>query len=237
MLTVTGSTGTIGAELVTLLSARGVATRALHRRPGPRPLPHVTWVIVDLNDTARLAEAIAGTRGLFLLTGKEPGFGDTQIGVIRAAERVGVAHMVKLSALGASDHSRSTIGREHWSVEQALLGTQMRWTILRPHAFMQNWLGDVAESVRADRRSTLPSVMDGCRSSTPAASPLANERARRRSPAGRRYPLRRQCGAAGMKTPPLGDAPRENALRTILPSNSIDRPRQPAITLGLFRLT
>jgi uncharacterized protein YbjT (DUF2867 family) len=34
-------------------------------------------------------------------------------------------------------------------VDQALQGTKMSWTILRPHAFMQNWVGDVAQSVRA----------------------------------------------------------------------------------------
>jgi len=35
-------------------------------------------------------------------------------------------------------------------VEQALLSTRLKWTILRPHAFMQNWLADVAETVRAE---------------------------------------------------------------------------------------
>src|SRR5262249_23481833 len=69
------------------------------------------------------------------------------------ARELGVEHIVKLSALGASDHSRSWIGREHWHVEQALVESPespMRWTILRPHAFMQNWLGEVADTVRAD---------------------------------------------------------------------------------------
>src|SRR5205814_534187 len=46
--------------------------------------------------------------------------------------------------------STGTIAREHWAVEQALLNTRLQWTILRPHAFMQNWLGDVAESVGAE---------------------------------------------------------------------------------------
>ena len=71
-----------------------------------------------------------------------------QIQILRAAESLGVAHVVKLSALGASDHSKSWIGREHHEVETALQQMSMTWTILRPHAFMQNWLGDVAESVR-----------------------------------------------------------------------------------------
>jgi uncharacterized protein YbjT (DUF2867 family) len=151
LITITGSTGTIGTELVRLLSAAGVNTRAVHRDPGKtRPLPNVSWIQADLEDARLLEAALGGTARLFLLTGNEPDFARTQIGIVRAAERLGVGHIVKLSALGASDHSKSAIAREHWAVEQTLLSTQLWWTILRPHAFMQNWLGDVAESVRLE---------------------------------------------------------------------------------------
>jgi uncharacterized protein YbjT (DUF2867 family) len=61
-----------------------------------------------------------------------------------------VQHIVKLSALGASDHSRSTIARDHWEVEQVLVNARPQWTVLRPHAFMQNWLTEHAETVRAE---------------------------------------------------------------------------------------
>ena len=152
MVTITGSTGTIGSELIRLLSAAGVSTRAVHRKESKaRSLPHVTWVEADLDDPGQVEAALAGTTRLFLLTGNQPDFAQIQIGVVRAAERLGVEHIVKLSALGASDHSKSAIARGHWQVEQALLSTPLDWTLLRPHAFMQNWLGDVAESVRAER--------------------------------------------------------------------------------------
>jgi len=92
----------------------------------------------------------SGTTRLFLLSSNEAGFTQTQIQIVQVAERLNIEHIVKLSALGASEHSNSTVAREHWDVEQALQQTGLHWTILRPHAFMQNWLGDVAESVRAD---------------------------------------------------------------------------------------
>lgn len=150
LITVTGGTGTIGGELVRLLSAADVSIRAVHRNANrTQPLPHVTWVRADLGDAGQLAASLAGTSRLFLLTGNEPDFAPIQIGVIRAAERLGVEHIAKLSALGASDHSESTIARDHWAAEQVLVSTSLAWTILRPHAFMQNWLGDVAESARA----------------------------------------------------------------------------------------
>src|SRR5690606_20310878 len=115
-----------------------------------RPLPGVAWTQADLADADLLEPALAGTTRLFLLTGNEEGFGGIQTGVTLAAEELGVEHVVKLSALGASDHSKSGIAREHWQVEQTLQQTTMTWTILRPHAFMQNWLGDVAETVRTE---------------------------------------------------------------------------------------
>ena len=151
LVTVTGSSGTIGTEVVSLLSAAGAPTRAVLRDPHKaRPLPHVAWLQADLGDAGLLEPALAGTKRLFLLTGNDPGFGRTQIGIVRAAEELGVEHIVKASALGASDHSKSWIGRDHWEVEQAIQRSGMPWTILRPHAFMQNWMGDLAESVKKE---------------------------------------------------------------------------------------
>ena len=148
--TITGSTGTIGAELVRRLSAAGVPTRAVFRNVRKiEPLPNVVWVQADLREANALEAALAGTTRLFLLSDNAKGFNTLQIEVLRAAERLGVAHLVKLSALGASDHSASWIARDHWEVEQAISQTSMTWTILRPHAFMQNWLSEFAESVRA----------------------------------------------------------------------------------------
>jgi uncharacterized protein YbjT (DUF2867 family) len=151
VITVTGSSGTIGSELVGLLSKAGVPTRAVFRSRSVRQdLPNVAWLQADLSDAGMLEAVLAGTTRLFLLSGNDAGFGKLQIEVLRAAERLAVAHVVKLSALGASNHSNSWIAREHWEVEQALQQTKMTWTLLRPHAFMQNWLGDIAESVRAE---------------------------------------------------------------------------------------
>jgi uncharacterized protein YbjT (DUF2867 family) len=151
LITVTGSTGTIGRELVRLLAAAGADTRAVYRDADKgQSLPPVTRVQADLRDPRQLAGALAGSTRLFLLTGNDPDFWRVQTAIVEAAERLGVRHLVKLSALGASDHSRSAIGREHWAVEQAIQRTRIPWTMLRPHAFMQNWLGDVAASVRTE---------------------------------------------------------------------------------------
>ena len=149
MIVVTGSSGTIGSELVRLLAAAGADTRAIYRRAESAARPaDATFFRADLAEPVQAEAALAGASSLFLLTGNEPGFLQVQLTVVDAARRRAIRHIVKLSALGASDHSRSGIGRDHWAVEQAIQQTALPWTLLRPHAFMQNWLKDVAASVR-----------------------------------------------------------------------------------------
>lgn len=151
IISVIGSTGNIGNELLDLLVAAGAPVRAILRNfNNARQLPGVAWVQADVSDKSLLTPALAGTDRLFILTGNRPGFGQTQINVIRAAEQLGVKHVVKLSALGASPRTKSPLAHEHWLVEEALEKSSMTWTILRPHVFMQNWLGEVAETVKSD---------------------------------------------------------------------------------------
>ncbi len=160
-ITVTGSTGTIGTELVRLLSEAEVPIRGVMRDfSRTRPTTYVAWLQADLEDERVLEPTLAGSRRLFVLTGNKPGFGETQIGVIRAAERLGVEHVVKLSALGATPRTKAPLAREHYEVEQALEASSMSWTILRPHTFMQNWLGEVAQTVR-DEQVIYAAVGDG----------------------------------------------------------------------------
>lgn len=150
VISVIGSTGNIGSELVDLLSDARASVRAVLRNINhTRQLRGVTWLQADVSDEALLDSALAGTDRLFLLTGNSPGFGQTQINIIRAAERLGVKHVVKLSALGASPRTQSSLAYEHWLAEQVLEESSMTWTI-RPHVFMQNWLGEVADTVRSE---------------------------------------------------------------------------------------
>jgi uncharacterized protein YbjT (DUF2867 family) len=147
MILVTGATGKIGSELVRLLAERGEPVRALARHAGRgAELPGVEWVAVDLAQREGLAEAFAGTERLFLLTANSEDMVRLQKNAIEAARKAGVRHVVKLSALGASDHSKSVIGLWHYNVERVLKESGLAWTILRPHHFMDNLL-DMRETI------------------------------------------------------------------------------------------
>lgn len=148
MIVVVGATGTVGSELIDLLASRDVAVRAMSRRPPEEdPRKSIEWVEGDLADVDRLRLAFDGAAKVFLVTGNVEDMVALQKNAIRAAEESGVDHLVKISALAASDHSKSVIGVWHWVVEQVLRDSRLSWTILRPHVFMQNVL-DQAESIR-----------------------------------------------------------------------------------------
>jgi len=149
---ITGATGTIGSELVDRLVDVDVQVRAYSRRPeridecgGVEP------VAVDLAEPDGLEEAFRNVERLFLLTGNEADMVRLQNNAIRAAMSAGVDRVVKLSALGATDHSLSVIGLWHYNVERELRESGLGWTILRPHHFMQNLLDPTVFDPEAGR--------------------------------------------------------------------------------------
>lgn len=150
MIVLLGATGNIGSELLRLLAESGAAVRAVSRKP-PRTseLTRVEWVEGDLANPESLVEIFDGAKKLFLVTGNAGNMVLLQKNAIAAAEEAGIEHVLKISALGASDHSKSVIGVWHYIIERALRESSLDWTILRPHVFMQNIL-DQAETIRTD---------------------------------------------------------------------------------------
>ncbi len=150
MILVTGGTGLIGSEVVRRLSQAGAPARALVRDPrSGQNLPGITWVMGDLTQPETLPSAFAGCTKLFLLTGNSEDAYEMQRDALAAARQAGIAQVVKASAFGASPHSHSMIGRMHYRIETELQESGLAWTMLRPHHFMQNLLGQ-ADSIIND---------------------------------------------------------------------------------------
>jgi uncharacterized protein YbjT (DUF2867 family) len=159
MILVTGGTGSIGSEVLRLLSQAGVAARALVRNPQKaQKLPGITWFAGDLARPETLPTAFDGAKTLFLLTGVGEDLVALQHNAVAAASAAGVTHVVKLSAFGASDHSKAPICLWHYQVEKEMQESGMDWTILRPHHFMQNLLAQaeyiIKEGVSTRLRAT-----------------------------------------------------------------------------------
>ncbi|MGQ4357745.1 NAD(P)H-binding protein [Streptomyces drozdowiczii] len=148
MILVTGATGTIGREVLRLLSA-GQAVRIMARNPSQVADATRDAEIVhgDFTDPSSLRDALHNVHTAFLVTNPD-GAGDARF--LEPARAAGVRHIVKLSAAAVTDSgAEDLITRHQRHNEELLRASGMDWTLLRPRAFMSNTLS-WARSVRAD---------------------------------------------------------------------------------------
>jgi uncharacterized protein YbjT (DUF2867 family) len=152
----TGVTGQVGRAAAEALIAWGIEFRGLARDPSlARGLRGVTLTRGAFEDAAAVTRAMQGVEVLLLAGRDNPHHVPQAAVVLRAAAEANVRHVVKLSSIGARADSPIELLRHHGIVEQALAGSGMDWTVVRPHFFMQNLLR-AAEPVRLNGRLRVP---------------------------------------------------------------------------------
>jgi uncharacterized protein YbjT (DUF2867 family) len=136
MFLVTGATGNAGGAVVRALAEAGLPVRGLVRRPASGLPPGVEEVVGNLHQPETFIESLAGTTGLFLLSG----YDGTQR-LLSAASDAGVRHVVLLSSnsLDGTD-TTNAISSYHLASEQAVRESGLGWSFLRPTSFMANAL-------------------------------------------------------------------------------------------------
>ncbi len=156
MILVTAATGQVGSAALAALAKSNCEVRALVRNPSTFLALENTHVLQgDFADAASLARAFDGVSVLFLAGRDSPDSVEQHRRVLEQAELAGVRHIVKLSAIGASSTSAIGLMREHYEVDQLVLGSSADWTFIKPHLFMQNLLR-AGESVRTESKITAP---------------------------------------------------------------------------------
>ncbi|MDQ0191505.1 SDR family oxidoreductase [Alicyclobacillus cycloheptanicus] len=144
MILVTGATGNVGSEVVRLLHGSGQSVRILSRDPAKASFPAGVEIAVgDLSSPATLTAALDGVNAVFLI--RVPG-SDT---FPQIAKDAGVEHIVFLSSGAIESPSETAIGRNHLHTENLIRQSGVKWTFLRPGAFMTNTL-QWAPSIRAE---------------------------------------------------------------------------------------
>ena len=139
---VIGANGTVGSELVRLLSERGHEVL----KATSRPAAAANDVQLNLATGAGLAQAFKGVEQVFLLT--PPGFAkqdELLIPAIDAAKAQGVKKLVLMTAMGANADESAPLRR----AEVHLINAGLTWNIIRPNWFMQNfntfWIQGILE--------------------------------------------------------------------------------------------
>ena len=136
---VTGSTGTIGTQVLAHLQGRNVEVRALTRSPATAQLPSgVTPVRGDLADVDSVRAALEGVSTLFLLA---PNVADelTQIMLaLTVARDAGVKGIVYLSVFKGEAYADVPHFAGKHTVERMIDAQGLPATVLRPAYFIQN---------------------------------------------------------------------------------------------------
>jgi len=141
MILVIGATGKIGRPLVDELARRGQPVRCMVRRaPELAPPPGVELHVGDARDAVAIARALVGVQRVFVAMANGPDQREIELGIVQAAARAGVQRFVKISAPVVGVDVPVAIARMHYEIEQRIESSGMRFTHLRPYAFMQNLL-------------------------------------------------------------------------------------------------
>lgn len=151
MILVTGATGLVGRLLIGELLRDGVPVRAASRTPDSAGLPDgVEVVLADPAVPDTMAAALAGVEAVFV---HPRAVGEHATELAALAREQGVQRLVALSALNIDDPlaeqpSRFT-GDRNKEAEEAVAGSGLAWTSLRPSSFASNTARAFGPQVRA----------------------------------------------------------------------------------------
>lgn len=150
--------GTIGDHVATQLQSKGHRVRVLVRevlKDAPWNALGIEQVAGDLRSIESLAPAFQGVEKFLSVSPFVEDLAQLGLNSIEAAKRAGVKHIVRASAMGAASDSPITAPRLHAQVEETLAGSGISYTVLRPNAFMQNYLG-LAAGIKSQGAFYLP---------------------------------------------------------------------------------
>jgi uncharacterized protein YbjT (DUF2867 family) len=150
MIVVVGASGTLGPILVPLLVGRGEPVRVVTRDPHGAA-GRLNGVELMTGDVIRPEDARRAVEGARVVVSAMTGFGsaggvkavdeDGNRTLASAAAAAGVEHFVLLSVGGASADHPIPLFRAKRAAEEAVRASGVAWTIIRPSAYLETWLG------------------------------------------------------------------------------------------------
>lgn len=136
---VTGSTGTIGSQVLAHLQGRGADIRALTRSPETAKFPSgVVPVRGDLGDVESVRAAMQGVSTLFLLAANVADELTQTMLALEVAREAGVKGVVYLSVFKGEAYADAPHFAGKYAVERMIAALDLPVTVLRAGYFIQN---------------------------------------------------------------------------------------------------
>ncbi len=163
ILAITGATGFVGQAVVDEALRAGHTVRAIARRPQV-PRADLEWVPGDLANAAALRDLCAGADAVLHIAGavnvpSRDAFAAANIAgtqnLLDAARRAGVHRLVHVSSLAAREPGLSDYGWSKAGAEDAVRGSLLDWTIVRPPGVYGPRDRDMLDLFRMARRGFL----------------------------------------------------------------------------------
>jgi uncharacterized protein YbjT (DUF2867 family) len=168
---VTGSTGTVGSEIVKQIASSSSSSNnnsdiiiraAIHSQNKADNFKEyskkVQTVHMDYNKPETIAGALNQVDKLFLLTLPAPDM-TVYSNLVKEIRKYGSSlnHIVKLSSMAADETGlATTIGRIHREEEKIIEDSGIPFTFLRPPAFMQNFITQFGYTIRTQDAFYVP---------------------------------------------------------------------------------
>ncbi len=167
MILVTGATGRLGTQIVRVLRSVGLDVRCLVRKGSEYYWLNDTgaaYFFGDLRDPASVGRALRDVRYVVAAHGvrvertdndHKRVDADGSITLFHAAKERGVEHVVYVSCAGVESADQAPLFTAKRAAEEALVGSGLGYTILRPGLYVQNF-ADLARRVERNGNVFLP---------------------------------------------------------------------------------
>lgn len=159
MILLTGLGSATGLKVAKRLVKSGHGFTALVKNPDKfKDLnsKKVTLIKGDLGKSDNLKKAMEEIENAFLFSPVSDDQFKDERNFIYTAKKAGVKHIVKYSAIGADPKSSSIILKNHGLSEEYLKESGLKYTIIRPNIFMQNFVDFYGEQIKKKKEIRLP---------------------------------------------------------------------------------
>lgn len=163
MIAVVGATGTLGPLLIPLLLQRDEPVRVVTRDPAAA-IGKVSGAEVVGADATRQDDARRAVAGARVVVSAMSGFATAGVRAVdaegnrvlaAAAAHAGVEQLVLLSVIDAAADHPIPLFRAKAAAEAAVRASGVSWTIVRPSAYLETWLGLVGGPLVANGKTVV----------------------------------------------------------------------------------